>query len=123
MEDFHELLHEKVNPKRMAFQWHDSDRDPKANYKVDCLINGMPKPLFVYALANDNKTRDATISLHQFKEWGLSFSSVGIVKDEKATSQKVLARFRDVCDECFIDIKKSDENIKQYMDNNISVPS
>ena len=123
MEDFYELLHEKVNSKRMAFQWHNSDHDPKANYKVDCLINGMPKPLFVYALANDNKTRDATISLHQFKKWGIPFSSVGIVKDEKATSQKVLARFRDVCDECFIDIKKSDENIKQYMDNNISVPS
>ena len=123
MEDFYELLREKVETTRMEFGWHDRDHDPQENYRVDCLINGMPKPLFVYALANDNKTRDATISLHQFKEWGLSFSSVGIVKDEKATSQKVLARFRDVCDECFIDIKKSDENIRQYMDNNISVPS
>ena len=123
MEDFHELLHEKVSRTRMAFEWHDNDRDPQANYKVDCLINGMPEPLFVYALANDNKTRDATISLYQFKEWGLSFSSVGIVKDEKATSRKVLTRFQDVCDACFIDIKKSDGNIRRYLDNNASLPS
>ncbi len=123
MEDFHELLHEKVNKTRMAFGWHDSDHDPQANYKVDCVINGMPEPLFVYALGNDNKTRDATISLHRFKEWGLSFSSLGIVKDEKATSRKVLARFRDVSDACFVDIKKSDENIRRYLDNNASLPS
>ena len=123
MEDFHELLHEKVKTTRMAFEWHDKDRDPQANYKVDCLINGMPESLFVYALANDNKTRDATISLHQFKEWGISFSSVGIVKDEKATSRKVLARFRDVCDACFVDLKKSGKDIRQYLDNNISLPS
>ncbi len=123
MEDFHELLHEKVSKTRMAFEWHYRDRDPEENYKVDCVINGMPEPLFVYALANDNKTRDATISLHQFKEWGLSFSSLGIVKDEKATSRKVLTRFQDVCDACFIDIKKSHKNIRQYLDNNASLPS
>ena len=123
MEDFHELLHEKVKTTHMVFEWHDSDRDPQANYKVDCLINEMPKPLFVYALANDNKARDATISLHQFKEWGISFSSVGIVKDEKATSRKVLTRFRDICDACFIDIKKSGKDIRRYLDNNISLPS
>ncbi len=122
MDDFRALLHEKVVPAtRMAFNWRDRVRDPKGNYTVDCLINGMPQPLLVYALANDSKTRDATIALHQFKEWEVPFSSLGIVKDEKATTHKVLARFRDVCETCFININESYESIEQYLDANISV--
>ena len=122
MDDFRALLHEKVVPAtRMAFNWRDRVRDPKGNYTVDCLINGMPQPLLVYALANDSKTRDATIALHQFKEWEVPFSSLGIVKDEKATSRKVLTRFRDVCGECFININESYGSIGQYLDANISV--
>ena len=122
MEDFRALLREKVVPAtRMAFDWRDRVRDPRGNYKVDCLISGMPHPLLVYALANDSKARDATIALHQFKEWGVSFSSMGIVKDEKATSRKVLTRFRDVCEECFVNMDKSYERIGQYLDANIPV--
>ena len=58
MEDFHALLIERVAPTRMAFGWHDQERDPEGNYMVDCRINGMSQPLLVYALANDRKARD-----------------------------------------------------------------
>lgn len=119
MEDFRALLREKVPKTRMAFDWCDPDRDFKRNYPVDCRINGMPQPLFVYALPNNSRTRDATIALHQFKEWKISFNSMGIVKGEKATSRKVLARFRDVSDECFIGIDESHEQIGQYLEFNI----
>ena len=119
MEDFRALLHEKVPSTRMTFNWYDPDRDFKGNYIVDCRINGMPQPLFVYALANDSRARDATIALHQFKEWKLSFNSIGIVKDEKATTHKVFARFRDVCDKCFININENYKHIGQYLETNI----
>ena len=122
MDDFRALLREKVAPAtRMAFDWNDRVRDPNGNYKVDCLISGMPKPLLVYALANDNNTRDATISLHQFKEWEVALSSMGIIKDKKAITRKVLARFRDVCEAYFINIDENYERIGQYLDTNIPV--
>ena len=121
MEDFYELLNEKVETTRMAFGWHDKVRDPQANYRVDCLINGMSKPFFVYALANDNKTRDATIALRCFKDWGIQFDCMGIIKDEKTTSRKVLERFRDVCKTYFTGINESRKQIEQYLDENISV--
>ena len=121
MEDFHALLHEKVAPARMDFGWHDPERDPSGKYTVDCRINGMPEPFLVYALANDNKARDATIALRCFKDWGMQFNSVGIIKDEKAISRRVLERFRDVCRFNFTDINKSRGIIGQYLDENISV--
>ncbi len=120
MEDFYALLNEKVVPSRMAFGWHDQERDPDGNYIVDCRINGMLRPLLVYALTNDNKTRDATIALRCFKDWGIPFNSLAIIKDSKATSRRVLARFRDVCEMDFTDISKSREQIEQYLDENIS---
>lgn len=122
MEDFRTLLNEKVSKpeERMFFNWWHPERDPQKIYKVDCLINGMPKPLFVYALANDNRARDATIALHQFKEWKVSFRPLGIIKDSKAVSNNVLARFQDVCKEYFVGINESYASIAQYIDENTS---
>ena len=123
MEDFRTLLHEKVpNPdKRVFFDWWDQERDPDKNYKVDCLVNGMSEPILVYALGSDNKTRDATIALHQFKEWGTSFRAVGIFNEPNAVGNKVLARFNDVCKDYFIGINESYASIEQYFDTNVSV--
>ena len=58
----------------------------------------MPHPLFVHALDNDRKARDATISLHQFEKWGVSFRSLAIFEDQESINRKVLARFSDVCE-------------------------
>ncbi len=123
MDDFRMLLHERVpNPEnRMFFDWWDRDRDPQKKYKVDCLINGMPEPVLVYALGNDNKTRDATIALYQFKEWGASFRPVAIFKSPNAVGRKVFARFNDVCQDNFIGIDESYASIGQYLDTNVPV--
>ena len=123
MEDFRTLLYERVpnSDKRVFFDWWDRDRDPQKKYKIDCLINGMPEPLLVYALPNDNKTRDATIALHQFKEWGASFRPIAIFKNPNAVGRKVFARFNDVCKDNFIGINESYAGIQEYLDTNISV--
>ena len=119
MEDFRTLLHNKVDETRMIFDWYYLDRDDERKYIVDCRINGMPQPLFVYALSNDSRARDATIALHQFKEWKLSFNAMGIVEGEKNINRKVLARFLDVCDQYFIGINESYEQIGQYLEARI----
>ena len=116
MEDFQALLREKVPENRRDFKWYHPTRDRRRKYTVDCRINGMPQPLFVYALSNDDRTRDATIALYQFKEWDFSFNSMGIVKGEKRMNRKVLARFHDVCDQCFTGIDESYEQIEQYLE-------
>ena len=119
MEDFRALLLDRVDETRMTFEWFHLAHDPQGKYTVDCRINGMPQPLFVYALPNNSRTRDATIALHRFKEWKLPFNSMGIVEREKGMNRKVLARFRDVSNECFTDISESRKEIEQYLEANI----
>ena len=118
-EDFRTLLNENVPKSRLCFDWSDPERDPQKNYVVDCRINRMQEPIFVFALNSDNKTRDATIALHQFKEWGIPFRSLGIFKNRGNTSHKVRERFSDVCDKTFYSLILNYASIQEYLVANI----
>ncbi len=75
----------------------------------------MPKPVLVYALPSDDRTRDATITLLQFEKWGVSFRSLAIFEDQKQISQKLLACFSDVCKKQFSSLVTNRKRIKRYL--------
>ena len=119
LEDFRTLLYNRVGKARMDFEWHDPTLDPLENYPVDCRINGIPQPLFVYALSNDDRTRKATIALHQFRVWGIHHRSLGIFEHDRSTSQQAATQIKDVCDKSFVGINESYEQIGQYLEDRI----
>ena len=88
MEDFREFIASKVPANRLEFEWRDPEHDPEGKYTVDCRINGMARPLFLYAMPNDDKVRDATIGLLQFERWGLRFRSAGIFEDQEQINRR-----------------------------------
>jgi len=53
----------------------------------------MRRPLMVFALPNDDRTRDATIALLQIREVGNDASVFGVFEDQEEVNKKVLARF------------------------------
>ena len=120
LEDFRSLMHEKAPQDRTTFDWFNPRHDPKGTYKVDCRINGMPQPLFVYALSHDSRAQYATIALYEFKRWGIPFRSLGIFRNADATSRKVRERFRAVCDNYFIGIPENYEQIGEFLNEIIS---
>ena len=83
-------------------------------YSVDCRVNSMERPLFVFALPGDDKTRDATISMLQFEKWGLPFRSMAIFEDQETINRKVLARFSDVCGKQFSSLETNRDRIERY---------
>ena len=119
-EDFRTFLKEVVPQERMSFDWSDRERDDLGIYTVDCRINNMPRPLFVHALSNDGKTRDATITLLQFERWGIPFRSLAIFEDQESINRKVLARFSDVCEKQFSSLTANRERITRFLEENIS---
>ncbi len=116
MEDFKVFMKSNVPEDRLTFDWTDSERDPKGHYPVDCRINGMPRPLLVYALPSDSKVKDATISLLVFERWRLEFQSLGIFEEQEQVGRQVLARFTDVCGKAFSSLSgDNEERIKTYL--------
>jgi len=115
MDDFRHMMGEIVPEKRRKFNYHDPARDPEGIYEVDCRINGTANPLFVFAVLNDNRCRDVTISLHQYERWGIPFQSAAIFEDQQTISRPVLARFSDVAGKQFSSLASNRERIGKFL--------
>jgi hypothetical protein len=109
LEDFKALLRTKVPPDRLTFDWTNEEYDPHKKYPVDARINGMKRPLFVYALQNDEKVSVATISLLTFGRWNIPFQSMAVFEEQESISRKTLARFTDVCDKAFSSLEEDNK--------------
>ena len=79
----------------------------------------MPKPLFVYALANNDRIRDATIKLQKVREWNIPFRPLGIFQDREVANRQVVARFDDVCQIYFPSLEADRQKIVDYLGENI----
>ena len=82
---------------------------------VDCKVNGMAKPLYVFALNGDDRTRDTTISIHSFEKWGIPFKSLAIFENQEDINRKVLARLSDVCDKQISNLEANKQRIISHI--------
>ena len=119
MEDFRVLLSENIPEERMTFDWYHPGYDREKKYIVDCKINGMADPFFVYALSSNDRIRDATIALQKIMQWDIPFRPLAIFRNRQAANRKVLARFNDVCDKQFPSLDLDREEIVSYLNENV----
>ena len=115
LEDFREVLQETVPRERRSFNWHDPVHDPDGMYSVDARINERKEPIFIYALSNNNRVKDATISLLKFEQWGVSHHAMGIFENVREISDRELARFMDVADKLFSSLSGSRDRLESYL--------
>jgi len=114
-EDFRHMLSEVVPQERRIFDWTDPGNDPQGMYPIDCRINSIRRPLFVFALGNDDRVRDATITLLQFEKWNVPHRSMAVFEDQESIARRVLARFSDVCEKQFSHLGTNRARITRYL--------
>ena len=115
MEDFYAMIDRHVPEHRRKFNWHDTTTDPAGKYPVDCRVNEMPDPLFIFALPSDDKVRDATISVLHFEAQRTIFRAIGTFENQEDVNRKVLARFSDVCEKQFSSLLSNEDRIGEYL--------
>ncbi len=119
-DDFKEYIEDRVPAQRIEFMYRDVSHDPEGMYPVDCRLNGMAKPLFVFAIGSDTKCKDVTINLHQYENWKLDFESISIFQDQEQISRRALARFSDVSGKQFSSLYSNKDRIQKYLNDLIS---
>ena len=120
MEDLMTFVRSVVSKERLSFDYLVPEHDTKGIYPIDCRINGMERPLFLFGIPTDDKCRDVTISILQYERWGLSFRPLGVFEQQEQIGRTVLARFSDVVDRQFSNLSSNKERIKKYLEEVLS---
>lgn len=117
MEEFDSFVPTQVPEEIITFDYCDPTHDPNALYPVDCFIKAKPRPVFLFAILNDDRCRDATISILQYEKFGINFSAAAIFENQEEINRKVLARFSDVCEKQFSSLQSAKERFGKYLSN------
>lgn len=115
MEDFKAFISVKIPQDRRFFNYYDNIHDPQGKYAVDCKINGIKRPLFIFAVPNDDKCQLATINCLQFEKWQIPFRPIAIFEEQVDIGRNVLARFSDVCEKQFSSLYSNKDRIEKYI--------
>ena len=113
--DLRVFLADSVAGDRLTFDWRDDERDPEGIYNADCRVEYARTPLFVFGLATDGRTRDATVALLQYEKWRRPFRSLVIFEDLTQIGRSVLARLTNVCDRQYSSLGGNRDRIRRFL--------
>jgi hypothetical protein len=117
MEEFNTFVSTKLPEETIKLDYCHPEHDPNGLYPVDCYIESKPKPIFLFAILNDDRCRDATIAILQYEKFGINFKAAAVFENQESINRKVLARFSDVCEKQFSSLQSARERFDRYISN------
>lgn len=113
-DDFKALLRESVPPEKLEFDYADRTDDPGSIYKVDSRVIGRGGDWFIFAVANNDQCRNATITCYHFEKRRRSFNGAVIYENQEELASRSLAQISDVVGKQFSSLGQRDR-IKQFL--------
>lgn len=122
-DDFRAMMTETVPTGRLTFDYREPQSDPDGLYSVDCKINGMPKPCFVFAVANDHHAQEATIACYHYEKHGVRFNSAVVFQDQTKINRPSLARLSAVVGKQFPTLGERDRIARYLREDILGLPN
>ena len=113
-QNFSERLSSVIGKSRVDIDWHEP-KDLHKEYPVDCRINGLATPLFVYTMTTDIKIRDAIIAWRWFESQEVNCTPFGIFKNNDLINSKQFTKMQHICEHYAVGINNSTKFIDQYI--------
>lgn len=115
---FYELLDEFIAEQLARYQPESKslpipERD---DLEVDYTFKGFPKPLYLFGVKDDTKSRLTTISCLEFHRANIPFKSVAVHEDFEALSKKDRKRVTSAIDKQFVDLDDFKTNGEHYFE-------
>jgi len=114
-EDVKGFIAEHIPAQNFRQNWNDPTHDPDCKYPVDFVIESGAGPIFIYAMSNDDRVKEAMINLLTFEKWGIRHRSIGIFENQEEINRKTLAKFSDVCEKQFSSFPGNRDRILKYI--------
>lgn len=121
LDEFKELIGSIAPYERVHLDYHDPDLDPKKEYPIDCMVEGGSKPLFIFAIANDEQCMAATISLMFYEKVGKQIHSVALFENQEEIGRRHVARLSNVCEKQLSNIQAGRERLQKYAQGNVAL--
>lgn len=96
-EDVERVLRKYLAENVLQKDYYDKEADPEKAYTVDFRIERDKRPIFLFAIANDEQCDRAALKLYWYERRGIPFTPLGIFEDEGKIAKTVLRRFADIC--------------------------
>ncbi len=113
-EDFQALMRESVPGDKLEFDYADPIHDPGGTYAVDSRIVGAKGDWFVFAVANNDQCRNATITCYHFEKLKRPFFGAVVYENQESLASRALAQISDVVGKQFSSLGQRDR-IKQFI--------
>lgn len=120
-EDVKDFIEQNVPREKIHTGWSDPKHDPEGKYPVDFVVEGSSGPVFIYAMVNDDRVKEAMINLLTFEKWGMKFKSIGIFENQEEINRKTVAKFTDVCEKAFSSFPSNRERFLKYLQETAGV--
>ncbi|MDA8376674.1 MAG: hypothetical protein M0Z50_06405 [Planctomycetia bacterium] len=117
-EKFQALMRESVPADKLEFDYVDSDSDPGGTYKVDARAIAGKGDWFIFAVANDDQCRNATITCYHFEKFKRPFSGAIVYENQESLASRALAQISDVVGKQFSSLGQRDR-IKQFISTDV----
>ena len=99
----------------------DRDHDPKAEYKVPFMLNGVTRPIAIFDVNNDERALEAVVIAKQLREWGHSMYTVAIEEGQQGLTRRHVAWLSAAFDKQFPALAGNEDDIVTYLRHEYSV--